>query len=67
MAEDAEDEDEEGARSRSSERVPWGVNWDCSAGWASVEAASSRTGNGVRFRTWIAQMCRTRCYICVQN
>src|ERR1700722_10593986 len=47
-------------RSRSSDKRPWGVNWDCSDGFASAEANASRTGNGVRLRTWMAVICRTR-------
>jgi hypothetical protein len=36
------------ATSRSSERCPWLVNWDCSEGWPKAEAAASRTGKGVK-------------------
>lgn len=39
--------------SRSSEKFPRGVNWECSAGRARAEANASRTGKGVRLRTWM--------------
>lgn len=39
--------------SRSSEKFPEGVNWECSAGRARAEAIASRTGKGVRLRTWM--------------
>lgn len=39
--------------SRSSERFPRGVNWECSAGRVRAEANASRTGKGVKLRTWM--------------
>jgi hypothetical protein len=39
------------ATSRSSERLPYEVNCDCSDGWVRAEAKASRAGNGVKFRT----------------
>lgn len=46
--------------SRSSEWWPLMLNCDCSAGWESAQANASRTGNGVRFRIWMEDICRIR-------
>ena len=46
--------------SKSSVRCPWLLNCDCSAGWESAEASASRTGNGVKLRTWTDEMWRMR-------
>jgi hypothetical protein len=39
------------ATSRSSDKLPYGVNCGCSDGCVSAEARASRVGNGVKFRT----------------
>jgi hypothetical protein len=39
------------ATSKSSDKLPYDVNCDCSDGWVRAEAKASRAGNGVKFRT----------------
>ena len=39
------------ATSRSSDKLPYDVNCDCSDGWVRAEARASRAGNGVKFWT----------------
>jgi hypothetical protein len=46
--------------SRSSDRWPCSVNCGCSDGWERADAKASRTGKGVRLRTWMDEMCRIR-------